>query len=248
MYQIQKTVILLSLLVIWGCIPMPNDSNQAHLQPTSTPPTFHTSTYQFISPPLDTKRNQEERNAYLREFLSQSDMQCQHYLRTPAKPDQQNQIEQNLYMSIFDTVSMLFGIGYITESAKKAITTSSLQAEDNQAAYQNALTPEILKGVEIGRARYAKKLLAQQAKPLNIYTISNVQRDLNNYDKLCSREYGLIEINRALKEVQYQMMQPPQVRKPKIDPVVIKKKVEAVTQEVKKQEELKEEENNLSKE
>ena len=245
MYYIQKSFILLSLWILMGCVPSSNmGSNQSHLQATTPYRTFHTSSYNFISPMLQNNSTQRDRNRYLKEFLSQSDVQCQHYLRRSSTVNQHSEAEQSLYMSIFDTVSMIFGISYITETAKQAINATTVKAEDNQVAYQNALTPEIFRGVEIGRIRYGKKMLSQTSRPLKEYSVADLQRDMLNYDKMCSREYGLIEINRALKEVQYQMMQP-QDQKPKIDPVVIKKKVEAVTKEVKKKE--KEREDNHTK-
>ncbi len=237
MYFIKSFLLLSILLVFLGCVPSSLiDSKQSQLQSTTSDTTFHTRSYNFISSTLNQNSTQIDRNSYLKEFLSQSDVQCQHHLRTPTALNQHSEAEQSLYMNIFDTVSMLFGIRYITETAKQAINASTLKAEDNQVAYQNALIPEIFRGVEIGRIRYAKKMLNKTSKSLEEYSLADLEKDMINYDKMCSREYGLIEINRALKEVQYQMMQATD-QKAEIDPLVVKKKVEAVTKEVKKKEE-----------
>ena len=57
---------------------------------------------------------------------------------------------------------------------------------------------------------------------------------MRKYDKQCSNEYGLMEINKALRQAQNQMMRR-STEAPKIDPVEIKKKVEVATKKVKEE-------------
>ena len=75
--------------------------------------------------------------------------------------------------------------------------------------------------------------------PLKKYSIDNLKEDTLKYDKQCNLEYGLIEINRALKEMQSQMNSRSITKEPTptIDPQIIKDKVAQATQEVKEKKE-----------
>ncbi|MCH9740431.1 MAG: hypothetical protein K0U38_06280, partial [Epsilonproteobacteria bacterium] len=188
---------------------------------------FQTNQSRFLTPLSEVKNSVEKRNSFIDEFIFQSDMQCQYHLSHPIQNEPQTSQERSLYMSMFDTVSFLFGTKYITDVAKQAFNSDTAQSQADKDAYKNALTPEIRQGVKIARAKYAQKMMAQKESLFEVYGLDALQKDMMNYDKQCSEEYGLIEINRALKQAQFQMMQPTQ-GKPTIDPKEIKKKVEAV--------------------
>jgi len=177
-----------------------------------------------------------ERNSYLDEFLLKSDMQCANYLNAPLQKPEESHQNDSLYMSIADTVSTVFGLSYITNTAKAVfLDDNNQESQQEKDAYANALSPEMRKGVEIGRARFAKELQKKKALPMDKYSINQLKEDTLKYDKQCNLEYGLIEINRALKDIQRQINTRVVVKKePKltIDPKVVKEKVEKATKEV----------------
>jgi hypothetical protein len=192
---------------------------------------FHTDTSMFIAsidnPASATK---EERNALIDEFIIKSNLQCQYYLNNPLNKSSSSPKKQGLYMDIFDGVSQAFGVKNITDGAKKLyIKEDDTGSNKTKIAYENALSPEIKRGVEIAREKYAQKMILRKTRMIESYTISMMKRDMENYDKLCSYDTGLIEINKALKKAQKQQTITPFT--PKIDPVSIKNKVEAVTKE-----------------
>jgi hypothetical protein len=69
---------------------------------------------------------------------------------------------------------------------------------------------------------------------LKTYSINNLQEDTLKYDKQCDDAYGLIEINRALKEMQNAVHIKTASNTPRlnIDPKAIKDKVEAASKKV----------------
>ena len=77
----------------------------------------------------------------------------------------------------------------------------------------------------------------KKKKNLNLkaYSINNLREDMLKYDKQCNDAYGLIEINRALRQMQSTMYRQTTPVTPtlNIDPQTIKAKVEAATKEVK---------------
>jgi len=239
MFQIKKILMLSSSLLFVACVP----NGQTSLNPLSltqknhTDMEFHTNLENFVSSPFHENIKKEERNSFIKEFIFQSNMQCQHHLRYPSnkRQENQNQNEQDLYMNIFDTVSMVFGVSHITESAKRALMPNTQESSSNQQKYQNALTPEILKGVEIGRKRYANEILNKHTLSIKEYGTNKIKNDMSKYDKQCNHAYGLIEINRALMALQQNMQSPNQTSTTKIDAITVKKKVEAVTKKVIKQ-------------
>ncbi len=209
---------------------------------------FKTNQSTFINE-LNSKTTKSGRNSYIDEFILKSDIQCQKYLATPIVKSTPTNAKKTLYMNIFDTVSSVFGIKYITDTAKVMLSGEGQNRLENQQAYQDALSPEIQRGVEINRARYAKKLQRKQSKSLKEYPIKELQQEILLYDKQCNEEYGLIEINRALKAMQQNINQAKVDNKPKINVEAIKNKVTKVTKEVKKKEEIiKKEENKINKE
>ncbi len=190
---------------------------------------FHTDRSMFIATVDDVSPTKEERNALIDEFIMKSNLQCQHYLDNPLNTSSSPK-KQGLYMDIFDGVSQAFGVKSITDGAKKLYIQKSEDGSNKaKIAYENALSPEIKRGVEIAREKYAQKMILRRTRMIESYTIAMMEQDMNNYDKLCSYETGLIEINRALKKAQRQ----PKIKpfSPKIDPTTIKNKVEAVTRE-----------------
>jgi hypothetical protein len=232
--RVKKYMVVLALIGFTGCVSGVNVGNSLVSGEHGYENRFNTNQYAFLTPSLDRTSTQEERNSFLEEFISQSNMQCRHYLGNPQHRTQSitSSAEQTLYMSIFDTVSMLFGVKYITDVAKGVfLSNTTTNTPENQSMYQNALGPEIIRGVEIARLRYANIMRAKKKESLERYSIEHLQRDMAKYDKQCSNEFGLIEINNALRQAQTQMMRSGIV-KPKIDPIEIKKKVEVATQKV----------------
>ncbi|HIM94610.1 MAG TPA: hypothetical protein EYM49_06215 [Campylobacterales bacterium] len=240
---LEKYILLLSSLVIFtGCVSDLNSGNSLSPGESGQGSRFSTNQYSFLTSQLDATSSKNDRNSFLEEFITQSDMQCQHYLLNSQNRTEKvtNSVEQTLYMSIFDTVSLLFGVKYITDTAKEVfISNTNTNTPENQSMYQNALGPEIKRGVEIARLRYANAMRARKNENLESYSITNLQNDMAKYDKQCSNEFGLIEINKALRQAQNQMMRSG-VAKPKIDPVSIKKKVEDATKKVEEETKKKE--------
>ena len=241
MKEVKKYIVLASLLTLTSCVS--NLDSSSGLSPSESggyQSGFRTDLNRFLTPMVDATSNKEERNSFLDEFIEQSDMQCQYYLGNYQHKTQEkttSHAEQTLYMSIFDTVSLLFGVKYITDTAKEVFINSTNidnNTAENQSMYKSALTPEIIRGVEIARLRYATAMKKRKNETLKSYSIAELQNDMEKYDKQCSNEYGLMEINKALRQAQNQMMRR-STEAPKIDPVEIKKKVEVATKKVREE-------------
>jgi hypothetical protein len=237
----RKKIIVSGVIVVFivtGCVQnplLPSHLNNAGGEQKAL--IFKTNQSTFINE-LNSKTTKNIRNSYMNEFILKSDIQCQKYLATPIVKSTPTNAKNTLYMNIFDTVSTVFGIKYITDTAKVMLSGEQQSSLDNQQAYKNAFSPEIQRGVEINRVRYAKKLQRKQPKSLKEYPIIELQQEMLIYDKQCNEEYGLIEINRALKAMQQNINRPPVDNKPKINVEAIKNKVAKVTKEVKKKEEV----------
>jgi len=215
------------LLLINGC---GSDTPEPEKKKNTTPG-FHTNQSMFIATLDEVSPTKEDRNALIDEFIMKSNLQCQHYLNNPLNKSSSDPKKQELYMDVFDGVSQAFGVKNITDGAKKLYMKNYGEGGSNKAkiAYENALSPEIKRGVEIARENYAQKMMLRKTRMIESYTVTMLKRDMRNYDRLCSYETGLIEINKALKKVQKK----PKIRpfSPKIDPATIKNKVEAVTKD-----------------
>jgi hypothetical protein len=138
-------------------------------------------------------------------------------------------------MNVFDATSQVLGVKNITDGVKNVYLSSDDDTKaEARSAYEKALSPEIKRGVEIAREEYAQtNMYSKKYKLIESYTNEMLERDMQNYDKLCSHEVGLIEINKALKKMQKRRKKvTPFSPKLVIDPVNIKNKVEAVTKEV----------------
>lgn len=230
MKQIAKYTTLITLLTFTACVPTlppPNALNQA----TSQALMFKTSQANFMHT-LKSNATLEERNAFIDEFIFQSNIQCQNYLNSPLKKPETDASQTSLYMNLFDSVATLFGISLVTETAKAVFLENNLHSEEDKKAFANALSPEIRKGVELGRSRYANGMVEKKKLDLNDYTIEKVKADIFKYDQQCSDDYGLIEINRALKEMQTTLNQTPSIATPSINPNRVKEKVIEATKEV----------------
>ncbi len=195
---------------------------------------FHTDQSQFITYVHKASPTVSQRNELLDEFILKSNLQCQNYLNNPLLKSESNSKNQSLYMDVFDGVSEVFGVTKITDTAKKFYKGNEDSPSENKAkiAYQNALSPEIKRGVEISRENYAQKMMIRKNRLIESYTIPLLKRDMKNYDKLCSYESGLIEINKALKKAgRKEKIQPfsPTIT---INPTTIRNKVETVTKNV----------------
>ena len=237
-----KVISIVGALLMTGCIgETPNPFSSSLNSNTSQKNLIFKTNEQSFMNSLKHTKSIEERNDYMDEFLLKSDMQCANFLNRPLRKIPTNQ-NDSLYMNIFDTASSVFGMKYITDTAKAVFLSENGESIEEKEAYANALSPEIRKGVEIGRTRYAKKMSNKKKLPLSEYTALDLKRDTLIYDKQCNDTYGLIEINRALKEMQLQLNRRAIVKAPtpmSIDPQAIKDKVTEVTKEVKEKEEQK---------
>jgi len=235
MKQLTTTTSILTLILLSGCVPsLPPLANHTSNSTQGEALTFKTNQVHFMHD-LKANSTQKERNLFMDEYILKSDMQCQNYLSNPAKKAEINHNKDSLYMNIFDTVSTLFGISLVTNTAKAVFLDNGETAQEEKAAYSNALSPEIHKGVELGRSRYAQRMIQKKPLDLKTYSVQDLKTDMLKYDKQCNDAYGLIEINRALKEMQSAVYATPTIRTPsllKIDPKTIKDKVVAATKEV----------------
>ena len=232
-----------TLLFVTGCLqPSINSNSNYNSNSATNSLNFSTNEHSFMHS-LSKASTVEARNSYMDEFLLKSDMQCANYLNQPLQKTDNTAKNDSLYMNIAEGVSSLFGLGYITSTAKAVFLDGNDEASDEEkTAYAKALSPEMRKGVEIARARFAKAMRKKQALPLDKYSIKNLKEDTLKYDKQCNLEYGLIEINRALRDMQSQMNRTRVISKEPtatLDPQVIKDKVAKATQEVKKKKEEK---------
>jgi ribosomal protein L14E/L6E/L27E len=244
MTRTAKYTTLLTLLTFTACVPtIPSTAlNQA------TPQTlvFKTSQANFMHD-LKKEGTVDNRNAFIDEFIFQSNMQCQNYLNNPLKKPETDESKTSLYMNLFDSVAALFGISLVTNTAKAVFLENNVESEEEKQAFAHALSPEIRKGVELGRSRYAKTMMEKKKLDLKSYSLQEVKADTIKYDKQCNDAYGLIEINRALKEMQMTMNQAPSIATPSINPNSVKEKVIEATKEVEeKKEEKKLQENSAT--
>lgn len=203
---------------------------------------FKTNRSSFLVTVEKNSPNKETRNALMDEFITKSDLQCQQYLSKSLEPSSASSKDNGLYMNIFDTASQIMGVKYITDTAKQMYMSSNDDTKkETKSAYAKALSPEIKRGVEMAREEYAQtKMYSKKYKLIESYTYEMLEYDMKNYDKLCSHEVGLIEINKALKKMQ----KSPEVISPftpklVIDPATIAHKVEAVNKEVEAKNEMK---------
>ncbi len=222
--------ILLTSSLVWlitGC----GDDPKPKKKPS---PGFHTNRALFYNVPDKKAPNKEIRNALMDEFIEKSDIQCQKYLNDPImRASSPNTSKSQLYANMFDNVSELVGTKGITDGAKGLYSRGEKKDPYKmQMAYERALSPEIMRGVEIARERYAQKILSNKYRLIESYTIPMLERDMESYDRLCNYETGLIEINRILKEAtRPQKSMSPFSSKRMIDPNTIRNKVEAVNKE-----------------
>jgi hypothetical protein len=138
-------------------------------------------------------------------------------------------------MKVYDATGQAFGVKNITDGAKTLYTGGDKDKnKEANSDYGKVLYPEIKRGVELAREKYARtNMYSKKYKLIESYTNKMLERDMQNYDKMCNHEVGLIEINKALKKMQKTPKKvSPFSPKVVIDPAVIKDKVEAVPKEV----------------
>ena len=237
-----------TVLLLTGCVSaLPNMLGSNLEQNNQKAVTFKTNQVHFMHS-LKNNSNLDERNNYLDEFILKSDIQCQNYLNNPLVKPEVDDSKDSLYMSMFDTVSGLLGMSLATNAAKAVFLDKNGASLEEKKAYVNALSPEIRKGVEIGRNRFAKSMTKKKNLNLKAYSINNLREDTLKYDKQCDDAYGLIEINRALKEMQNSVYEKGIHATPtlKIDPRAIKAKVEAASKKVEAKKVQKEIEKNIN--
>jgi len=223
-------------IIFTGCIPSTFQQSNLDVSTQTEPLRFSTNRSTFLTR-LESNISKERRNEFIDEFILKSDIQCQQYLNNPKKDKKKSKSEDELYMNIAQTVSTVLGLGYITQVAQSIFLDDDESSKEGQKAYENALSPEIKKGVEIVRERYAKKIKKKKELTVKKYNSNQLQEDINIYDKQCNMEYGLIEINRALKEMQNQMRTPVYAKPAhKINLESVKEKVKNVSKQVKQKE------------
>jgi len=194
---------------------------------------FQTDQSGFIAKVDKKSPTKEERNELIDEFIIKSNLQCQHYLNDPINKAA-NLKKSELYMDIFDGVSDAFGVKPITDGAKRLYKKDDPNKKNKvKLAYENALSPEIRRGVELARENYAQRMILSKTRLIESYTIPMLKRDMRNYDKLCNFETGLIEINKALRSALKRAEKKREMEpfSPKIDLKMIKNKVESVTKQ-----------------
>ena len=205
---------------------------------------FKTNMSGFINTLDNSSPNKKNRNALMDEFIIKSDVQCQHYLEVPlTKPKK----EDGMAMKVYDATGQAFGVKNITDGAKTLYTGGDKDKnKEANSGYEKVLFPEIKRGVELAREKYARtNMYSKKYKLIESYTNKMLERDMQNYDKMCNHEVGLIEINKALKKMQKRPKKvSPFSPKLVIDPVTTKNKVETATKEV----EVKDEEVEVKKE
>lgn len=225
----------LAFTLLTGCVPTENIGLN-NVGNTEVNTGFTTNKTRFITR-LGVQVKPQERNEYLNEFLDSSNVQCQHYLNSGKEKPSESEQKTALYMNLFDSVSALFGMKYVTDTAKAALSDNPKDTKANQKAFDSAFYPEIRRGVELARTRYAKKMHHKESLSLEKYSVSDLQYDMKQYDKQCDESVGLVEINKALREIQEQMRtRTAPTKAPLINPVAIKDKVKAVTKKVEEKE------------
>lgn len=234
MKKLLRVTTISSILLFTACVPsMPNMGTSNLDQSSQKAVLFKTNQVHFMQTLRDTS-SQQERNLYLDEFLLKSDIQCQNYLNSPLKKPEVDKSKNSLYTNLFDSVASLFGVSLVTNTAKAVFLENNGESTKEKKAYANALSPEIRKGVELGRSRYAQGMIQKKNLDLKKYSINNLREDILKYDKQCNDAYGLIEINRALNEMKNSRTRVPTATTPRlqINPKSIKDKVEAASKEV----------------
>ncbi|MBD3794169.1 MAG: hypothetical protein IE889_08480, partial [Campylobacterales bacterium] len=111
---VASVALLLTACVTPDVVPDYLDNNT---QTTPQKPLkFQTNQSTFLISISDAGQSVENRNRFMDEFLLKSDMQCEHFLNSPVVDQQpQTNEEKSLYMSMFDTMSFLFGTKYLTD-------------------------------------------------------------------------------------------------------------------------------------
>jgi len=231
----------ITLIFLTGCVNNPMLPNYLNTPSGQKALIFKTNPKTFINE-LNSKTDKVGRNSYITEFILKSDIQCRDYLSTPVSKPKEDISQNQLYMNIFDTVSSVFGLGYITNTAKTMLSGNSSTNLENQEEYKKALSPEIQRGVEINRERYVKKIKSKERLSIKEYPISQLQKDMLTYDKQCNEAYGLIEINRALKAMQQNLNRPQTPTRSAINVEAVKNSVTETTKKVQAKEKEKEKE------
>lgn len=197
---------------------------------------FQTNKSSFINTLDKESPSRKNRNDVMDEFITKSDLQCQQYLtRQLTKSSSEETNNNGLYMNVFDATSQVLGVKTFTDGAKTLyMSGNEKEKKDLKLAYEKALSPEIKRGVEIAREEFARtKMYVNKYKLIESYTNEMLERDMKTYDRLCSHEVGLIEINKALKRMHKQPKKvTPFSPKVVIDPVTIQNKVEAVNEKI----------------
>ncbi|MEY3089769.1 MAG: hypothetical protein RL113_85 [Pseudomonadota bacterium] len=207
-----------SLMIITGCGDDPTPKKKM-------PVGFHTERGLFFNVPDKKAPTKKMRNALIDEFIQKSNIQCRQYLNDPLiRAASRNQSNSEIYSSMFDNVSQLVGTKGITDGAKSLYSKGDREDPyKTKMAYERALSPEIIRSVEITRERYARKIRSNKYRLIESYTLAMLEQDMQSYDRLCNYETGLMEINRILQ----QASKPKKSLKPfpakqRIDPDTIK--------------------------
>jgi hypothetical protein len=203
--------------------------NTMQLQPVKNDKNFHTDLLRFQSN-IKNADSKDKRNNLIKEIIEASNMECNAYQYSLLNEKPKENSTTSLYTSLFKSISSYIGLDIAHEAISAISSMQNIPKSQNiQEKYQKALTPNILKAIEISRAKYSKKIQKNMKDDIKKYPIRQALYDLDNYDKHCSAYYGMIEITNALNKQQTT----PQ-SKNQINPQEIKSKITQITKEVTK--------------
>ena len=221
-----KIVLFLPLLILLaGCYGVRDSVVTEPLVAQEVDNGFHTDMSHFLSE-FSQVKTQQQRNKLIEELVTASNMECSayQYQETNQPPE-----DDSGYMAMFKIVGKYIGWD-IAKDAMSAVSllSDSATQKSNQDKYAQALKPNIIKGIQIARVKYLKKIERSKSLVLKSYSLEDVKKDIQNYDKRCSSYYGLMEITRALQNQEDASKEEAKI----IDVEEVKVKIKEVTKAV----------------
>ena len=224
-----KTILFLSLFILlFGCNDVQQMVNTSALTQNSQDKSFHTKIQRFEEE-LRSVKTKEERNKVVDALVNASDMECSTYQYNMSQESEEK--TNTIYTYLFKKAGQYIGwdIAKDAIAAVSSMTDAGTEA-NNKEKYTQALKPNIIKAVQIARKKYLHKIEQHKQLDLQAYSVNDVKKDLENYDKRCSTYYGLLEITNALQKQEQSAAQTKN-----IDVDAVKNKIKEVTQEVKQE-------------
>ncbi len=224
-----KIVLFLPLLILlFGCQGLEQMVDTTALVPKTQEKSFHTKVQRFEDE-LGSVKTKEERNKLVDALINASDMECSTYQYTMTQESEEK--TDTIYTYMFKKVGQYIGWDIAKDAidAVSTMTDADVKA-NNREKYTQALKPNIIKAVQIARKKYLHEIEQHKLLDLQAYSIIDVKKDLDNYDKRCSTYYGLLEITNALQKQEQSANQTKS-----IDVDAVKDKIKEVTKEVKQE-------------